>query len=162
MASKTNAARRLEELDIAYELRDYDVDDDLSAAHVAAQIGMPPAQVFKTLVAKGDRHGVCMAVVAGDAELDLKALARARGDRKTTLVPPSALKELTGYVRGGVTALGAKRSYPVVLDESALEHARISVSAGVRGTQILLAPEDYRRATEATVARIGRRPTVVD
>ncbi|HEY0787439.1 MAG TPA: YbaK/EbsC family protein, partial [Thermoanaerobaculia bacterium] len=110
---KTNAARLLDRLGISYELRAYEVDpDDLRAESVAAKIGMPPEQVFKTLVARGDRNGVCFAVVPGDAELDLKALAHATGDRKTDTVALKEVQPLTGYVRGGVTALAAKKDYP--------------------------------------------------
>jgi Cys-tRNA(Pro)/Cys-tRNA(Cys) deacylase len=154
---KTNAVRLLDTLGIRYELRDYDVDlDDLSAESVARKVGLPPEQVFKTLVVRGDRHGVCLAVVAADAELDLKALAAHRGDRK---VEPVALKEvqpLTGYIRGGVTALGGKKAHPVFIDETATLFDVIAVSAGVRGTQILLAPQDYVRATNATVGAVQK------
>lgn len=157
---KTNAARQLDRLGIEYELREYTVDvADLGAAKVAAQLDLPPEQLFKTLVCRGSRHGVCFAVVPATAELDLKALRRRSGDRKVHVVPLAEVEPLTGYVRGGVTALGARRQYPVYLDRSALDHARISVSAGARGTQMLLAPEDYRRATGATVAEIGRAPS---
>ena len=154
---KTNAARLLDSLKIAYELRDYEVDeDDLTAETVARKVGMAAEQVWKTLVCRGDREGVCFAVVAGDAELDLKALARASGDKK---IDPIALKELqplTGYVRGGVTAIGGKKDFPVIVDETIELYDVVSVSAGVRGTQILLAPADYLRATRAKVAPISR------
>ncbi len=154
---KTNAARLLDRLAIAYELRDYLVDeDDLSAETVAAKVGMDPAQVFKTLVVRGDRHGVCLAVVPGNAELDLKALARLTGDRKLDTVPLKELQPLTGYIRGGVTALAGKKDYPVFLDETAILFERIAVSAGVRGTQIVLAPDEYQRATRATRGAIAR------
>jgi Cys-tRNA(Pro)/Cys-tRNA(Cys) deacylase len=154
---KTNAARILDGLGIAYELRDYEVDpDDLAAESVAAKVGLPPEQVWKTLVVRGDRHGVAFAVVPGDQELDLKALARATGDRKVDTVPLKEVQPLTGYIRGGVTALGAKKDYPVFCDETIELFDRVSVSAGVRGTQILLAPADYLRATRATVGPIAR------
>src|SRR5690606_12959072 len=140
-AVKTNAARILDNLGIAYELRSYEVDlEDLSAVSVAAKVGLPPEQVFKTLVARGDRHGVCLAVVPGDAHLDLKALARASGDRKCELVALKEVLPLTGYVRGGVTALACKRDYPVYIDETALLFETISVSAGARGLQLLVDP----------------------
>jgi Cys-tRNA(Pro)/Cys-tRNA(Cys) deacylase len=116
---KTNAVRLLEEMGVRHELRAYDVDpDDLSAETVAAKVGLPAAQVFKTLVARGDRHGVCFAVVPGDCRLDLKALARLTGDRKAETVPLKEVQPLTGYIRGGVTVLGAKKAYPVYVDES--------------------------------------------
>ncbi|ABF40767.1 conserved hypothetical protein [Candidatus Koribacter versatilis Ellin345] len=153
---KTNAGRILDGLKIQYELREYEVDpDDLAAESVAEKIGFPPEQVFKTLVARGDRNGVCFAVVPGNYELDLKALAQATGDRKIALVPLKEVQPLTGYIRGGVTALGAKKDYPVVVDELAEIFDVISLSAGVRGTQILIAPADYIRAVNATVAAIA-------
>jgi len=154
---KTNAARALDRLGVRYELREYDVDpEDLTAETVAVKVGLPARQVFKTLVMRGDRHGVVLAVVPGDAEADPKAIAHDRGDRSVAAVPVTELKPLTGFVRGGVTALDLKRPYPVLLDESALGFDRISVSAGVRGTQILLAPADYVRATGARTAAIAR------
>jgi len=154
---KTNAVRLLDSLGIAYELREYAVDpEDLAAESVAAKIGMPPEQVFKTLLARGDRNGLCFALVPGNSELDLKALAAAAGDRKTEMVPVKELQSLTGYIRGGVTVLGAKKAFPVFADETIEMWDRISVSAGVRGTQIILAPEDYIRATGAVLADIAR------
>jgi Cys-tRNA(Pro)/Cys-tRNA(Cys) deacylase len=153
---KTNAVRILDGLKIGYELREYLVDpDDLAAESVAQKIGMPAEQVFKTLVARGDRNGVCMAVIPGNYELDLKALASASGDRKVHVVPLKEVQPLTGYIRGGVTALGAKKDFPVYLDETAELFDVISVSAGVRGTQILIAPHDYIRAVGAILAAIG-------
>ncbi|HWY46741.1 MAG TPA: Cys-tRNA(Pro) deacylase [Bryobacteraceae bacterium] len=154
---KTNATRILDSLGIAYQLREYAVDpDDLSAETVAAKIGLPAEQVFKTLVVRGDRGGVYLAIVPGNNEVDGKALARLTGDRKVELVPLKEVQQLTGYVRGGVTALGAKRDYPVYADESIELFDVISVSAGVRGTQVLLAPGDYLRAVNGKVAAIGR------
>jgi len=153
---KTNAARLLDALKIRYELREYEVDpDDLAADSVAAKIGMPPEQVFKTLLARGDRNGPCFAVIPGSYELDLKALARATGDRKIDLVPLKEVQPLTGYIRGSVTAMGAKKDFPVFLDETAILWDVISLSAGVRGTQILIAPGDYLRATGATIGAIA-------
>ncbi|MBZ4334152.1 Cys-tRNA(Pro) deacylase [Corallococcus sp. AS-1-12] len=154
---KTNAARLLDSLGIAYRLRDYDVDpDDLSAETVAAKVGMPAEQVFKTLVAKGDRTGVLMAVVPGNAELDLKALARLSGDRKVDTVPLKELQPLTGYIRGGVTALGGKKDYPVFVDETLELFDEVAVSAGVRGTQLVLSPADYLRVTKGKPGPISR------
>ena len=155
MPQKTNAVRLLDQLNISYQLREYEVDpEDLAAETVAAKIGMPAEQVFKTLVARGDRSGIVMAVIPGDAELDLKALAAATGNRKIQLVPVKELQGLTGYIRGGVTALAGKKEYPVYADETIELFDVISVSAGVRGLQILLAPADYLRATKATVAAL--------
>ena len=157
MPAKTNAARLLDQLGIAYELREYEVDpNDLAAETVAAKIGLPPEQVFKTLVARGDRAGVSMAVIPGDQELDLKALATATGERKIQLVPVKELQSLTGYIRGGVTALAAKRDFPVYVDETIEIFDVISISAGQRGLQILLAPADYLRATKATLAALSQ------
>lgn len=154
---KTNVARLLDSLGIKYDLREYEVDpDDLAAESVAAKIGLPPEQVFKTLVARGDRNGVCMAVIPADTELDLKALASATGNKKIDLVPLKEVQPLTGYIRGGVTALGAKKDFPVVADETIELFDVISVSAGVRGTQLLIAPSDYLRATKAVIAEIAR------
>ncbi len=154
---KTNAARLLDSLGVKYELRDYEVDpEDLSAETVAAKVGMPPEQVFKTLVARGDRTGVLMAVVPGNAELDLKALAKLSGDRKVDTVPLKELQPLTGYIRGGVTALGGKKEYPVYVDETLELFDIVSVSAGVRGTQLLLAPADYLRVVKGKVGPISR------
>ena len=154
---KTNAVRLLESLGVHYELREYEVDpEDLAAETVAAKIGMDPEQVFKTLLARGDRNGFCFAVVPANAELDLKALASAAGDRKTELVPVKELQGVTGYIRGGVTVLGAKKAFPVFADETIQLWDAISVSAGVRGTQMILRPEDYLRVTNAVMADIAR------
>ena len=142
---------------IHYELREYEVDpDDLTAETVAAKVGLPAEQVLKTLVARGDRNGIAMAVIPGDRELDLKALAAAAGERKIQLVPVKELQSLTGYIRGGVTALGAKRNFPVYVDETIELFDVVSVSAGVRGVQILISPKDYLRATKATITTLGQ------
>ena len=157
---KTNAARVLDQMGVHYELREYEVDpEDLAAEAVAAKIGLPAGQLFKTLVAEGDRHGICMAVIPGDTELDLKALAAASGDRKIHLVHVKDLQKLTGYIRGGVTALAAKKTFPVYADKSIEQFEAISISAGVRGLQILLTPADYLRVTKATLATIAMSKT---
>jgi Cys-tRNA(Pro)/Cys-tRNA(Cys) deacylase len=158
---KTNAARSLDQMGIHYELREYEVDpDDLAAETVAAKIDLPPEQVFKTLVARGDprkdRNGIVMAVIPTDQELNLKALAVAAGERKIQLAPVKELQTLTGYIRGGVTALAAKRDYPVFVDETIELFDIVSISAGVRGLQILIAPGDYLRATKGTIAALGQ------
>jgi Cys-tRNA(Pro)/Cys-tRNA(Cys) deacylase len=154
---KTNATRILDNLKIAYELRAYEVDpDDLRAEKVAAAIGMPPEQVFKTLAVRGEHRGVLLAVVPGDGELDLKALARLAGDKSVDMVPLKEVQPLTGYIRGGVTALACKKDYPVFADETIELFDRIAVSAGMRGLQIVLAPSDYLRAVKATVGNIVR------
>ena len=155
--SKTNAIRLLELANVPHTLLEYEVDpDDLAAESVARKVGLPPEQVFKTLVVRGDRSGVSFAVIPGNAALDLKALARASGDRKAETVPLREVQPLTGYIRGGVTALAAKKNYPVYLDEDALLHDEITVSSGRQGCQVLLRPEDYSRITQATVAPISR------
>jgi Cys-tRNA(Pro)/Cys-tRNA(Cys) deacylase len=154
---KTNAARLLDSLGFHYELREYEVDPEaLDAESVARKVGLPPEQVFKTLVARGDRNGVCLAVVPANTELDEKALAKVTGDRKTELVPLREVQPLTGYIRGGVTALAGKRNYPVFVDETAELFDVISVSAGVRGTQILLAPADYLAAVHGVAGAIAK------
>lgn len=154
---KTNAVRLLEAQGIAFELRSYTVDpDDLTAETVARKIGLPAGQVFKTLVARGDKHGVCLAVIPGDEELDPKALARATGDKSANPVALKEVEPLTGYVRGGVTAIGGRKDYPVYLDELAQLYDVISISAGARGLQILIAPDDYVRATHARIAALCR------
>jgi Cys-tRNA(Pro)/Cys-tRNA(Cys) deacylase len=154
---KTNAVRVLDNLGIAYELRDYDVNpDDLAAETVAAKIGFPPEQVFKTLVVRGDRTGILLAVIPGNTQLDLKALAQVSGDRKIETVSLKEVQPLTGYIRGGVTALACKKDYPVFVDELIEIFEVISISAGVRGTQILLTPADYLRAVKGTVGMISQ------
>ncbi len=158
MASlKTNAVRLLDNLNVRYVLCEYDVDpDDLAAETVARKVGLPPEQVFKTLVARGDKRGVCLAVVPGNAELDLKALAKASGDKKVDTVPLKEVEPLTGYIRGGVTALACRKPYPVYLDETAQLFDVISISAGIRGLQILLAPSDYIQAVGAVLVAIAK------
>ena len=146
--TKTNAARILDAAGIHYELREYQVDeDDLSAPRVAEKIGLPAEQVFKTLVARGDRSGVLMACIPANTELDLKALAGASGNKKVELVAVKEVLGLTGYIRGGVSPIGARKPYPFYLDETADLWDVISVSAGVRGCQMLLAPDDLARVT---------------
>lgn len=154
---KTNAARFLDSLNIVYEIREYEVDpDDLAAESVARKVGLPPEQVFKTLVARGDKHGICFAVVPGDQQLDLKGLAQLTGDKKIDTVPLKEVQPLTGYIRGGVTALAAKKNYPVFADETIELFDVISISAGMRGAQILVAPADYIRATAAKLGAIAK------
>jgi Cys-tRNA(Pro)/Cys-tRNA(Cys) deacylase len=154
---KTNAARILENLKIPFELKEYPVDEeDLSAEHVALSVGLPPGQVFKTLVVRGDRTGVLMAVIPGDLELDLKALASASGNKRCELVPLKEVQPLTGYIRGGCSPLGAKKPYPVFLDRRAGNFPAISVSAGLRGLQLFLTGEHLVRAAKATLAEIAR------
>ncbi len=151
--SKTNALRLLEQAGVQFEVRHYDLAmEDFSASAVAALINLPPSQVFKTLVAHGDRTGHCFAVVPAGAELDLKALARACDDRKMAMVAVKEVEPLTGYRRGSVTAIAARKQLPVVLDASAARLEQIAVSAGAKGLQVVLATDDYVAATGARFA----------
>jgi len=162
-ATKTNAARYLDSLGIAYELRDYAVDpEEFSAILVAEKIGLPPEQVFKTLLCMTSDREHVFAVVPGSDELDFKKLARACGARKTEMASLKEVEPLTGYVRGGVTVFGARKPFSVYVDETIELFDVISVSAGTRGTQLLLAPADYLRAASATVAALTKeaRPEV--
>ena len=160
--TKTNAARLLEDLGIAYETRTYEVDpDDLTAISVARKIGMPPEQVFKTLLTTvagaGPRETAHLfAVIPGDAELDLKELTAAAGVKKLELASLKEIEPLTGYVRGGVTVFAARTAFPAYVDETAELFDQISVSAGARGIQIVLSPADYIRAAGATVADLTK------
>lgn len=154
---KTNAARHLDELGIAYTLCSAEVDEsDLSAVTLAGRLGVPPEQVFKTLVLRGDRHGVFMACIPGSAELDLKKTAAASDNKSVSMVALKEVRPLTGYIRGGCSPLGAKKDYPVYLDESALLWDLVYVSAGQRGAQLRLAPGDLARATAAVSADLCR------
>ena len=154
---KTNGARLLESLGIPFALQEYEVDpEDLSALTVAKKIGMPPEQVFKTLLTTGGPDSYVFAVIPGNAELDFKKLARVAGLRKAEMVPLKDVQPLTGYIRGGVTVFGAKKVFPVLVDETAILFDKISVSAGTRGTQLILAPADYLRATEAQTADLTK------
>ncbi len=155
--SKTNAARILDRLHLPYEVLEYDVDpEDLAAERTAEKLGLPAAQVFKTLVARGDRTGVCLAVIPGHAQLDLKALAQLTGDRKTDTVPLKEVQPLTGYIRGGVTALGTKKAYPVYVDASMQTFKQVAVSAGKRGLMLWLTPQAYLAATGGIVGQLTR------
>jgi Cys-tRNA(Pro)/Cys-tRNA(Cys) deacylase len=148
---KTRAAQILEKLGIPYEIREFH-EQELSAGEAADQLNIPLAQVFKTLVVRGDRTGVILACIPGTMTLSLKTLARLSGNRKVEMVEKDEIHRLTGYLRGGVSPLGGKKAYPVYLDESALEHPFLSVSAGMRGVQLFVNPRDLARAT---VAKIG-------
>ncbi len=154
---KTNAARILDNLKISYDIKTYEVDlDDLSAIHVAASTGMDVKMVFKTLVCRGDKNGILMACIPGDGELDFKALAKVSGNKSVEMVALKEVLGLTGYVRGGCSPLGAKKNYPVYLDESANNFEAIAISAGIRGQQLILSPNDLVKAVNATVAKLIR------
>ena len=157
---KTNAARYLDSLGIHYELRDYALDtEEFSAILVAEKIGLPPEQVFKTLLCVTSEKEHTFAVVPGNAELDFKKLAHAAETRKTEMVSLKEIQPLTGYIRGGVTVFGAKKDFPVYVDETLELFDVISVSAGVRGTQIILSPVDFLRASQAKTADITKAGT---
>jgi Cys-tRNA(Pro)/Cys-tRNA(Cys) deacylase len=159
-ASKTNAARLLDSLNIPYELRTYDVDpDDLTAISVARKIGLPPEQVFKTLLTHTNDGEHLFAVVPGDSELDLKKLATAAGARKAELASLKEVEPLTGYIRGGVTVLAAKKPFRAFADETIELFDILSISAGQRGLQLILSPADYLRATAATLADLTKSAT---
>lgn len=148
---KTNAARILDELGIAYTLKEYKVDEEhLDALFVANEVGMPANQVFKTLCARGDKTGILFGVIKGNGELNLKALAKASGNKRVEMVHLKEVQPLTGYIRGGVSPLGAKKEYPVYLDSTAEQWPQIAVSAGHRGLQIILAPGDLLKATRGS------------
>ena len=157
MSHKTNAARILEGQGIAYEIREYAVDlEEFSALVVAEKIGLPAEQVFKTLLCVTSEKEHVFAVVPGDAELDFKKLAAAAGARRAEMVPLKDVQPLTGYVRGGVTAIGAKKDFPVYVDETVELFDVVSVSAGSRGVQVVLKPGDYVRAAKAVVAELTK------
>jgi Cys-tRNA(Pro)/Cys-tRNA(Cys) deacylase len=154
---KTNAVRILDNLGISYQLLSYEVDpDDLAAESTALKLGLAAEQVFKTLVVRGDRAGVSLAVIPGSYFLDLKGLAKLTGDRKVDPVPLKDVQPLTGYIRGGVTALACKRDYPVYVEEIIEVFDLVAVSAGMRGLMIQLAPADYLRAVRGIVGAIAQ------
>jgi Cys-tRNA(Pro)/Cys-tRNA(Cys) deacylase len=154
---KTNAARLLDQLKIPYELRAYEVDpNDLTAISVAHKIGLPPEQVFKTLLTTTTEKEHLFAIIPGDSELDLKKLAHAAGTRKVELASLKEVEPLSGYIRGGVTVLAAKKLFPAFADETIELFDIISISAGQRGLQIILTPADYLRATNATLVDLTK------
>lgn len=150
--SKTNAARLLDKLKISYELVSYEVDElDLSATAVANKLGQNIKQVFKTLVLRGDKTGLFVAVIPGDAELDLKVAAKISGNKSAAMIAVKEIQNLTGYIRGGCSPLGMKKHFPTYIEKSCLSFEFIYVSAGVRGTQIKICPNDLIRAVGAQV-----------
>jgi Cys-tRNA(Pro)/Cys-tRNA(Cys) deacylase len=160
---KTNTARFLDSIKIDYKLLEYEIDEsDLSAESVAKKVGLPPEQVFKTLVARGDKTGVLMACIPGNAELDLKTMAAVSGNKKVEMIPMKEIQQLTGYVRGGVSPIGTKKHYPIFLDESAMRFPFISISAGVRGSQIFISPVDLIKTLNMTVCKIGQSKRKLD
>ena len=152
---KTNAARILDQHNIAYQLLEYPVDEtDLSATTAAAKIGIPVEIVYKTLVLHGDKTGNLIAVIPGDADVDLKALAALSGNKKCQMLPLKEVQNATGYIRGGVSPLGLKKDFPIFIHSEIRNHPKISVSAGMRGLQLQLAPEDLIAVTGATMGNI--------
>ena len=151
---KTRAAQVLDKLGVPYEIREFQ-EEELGADEVAEKLHIPLAQVFKTLVVRGDRTGVILACLPGTMTLSLKALAEESGNRKAEMVEKDEIHRLTGYIRGGVSPLGGKKEYPVYLDQTALEQPIVSVSAGMRGMQLFIKPLDLARATRAKVVAIG-------
>lgn len=156
MSDKTNAARILDRMKIKYELVEYMVDpENLAADHVAAELGEPIEQVFKTLVLRGDRNGIFVCVVAGNREVDLKKAAKVSGNKKAEMIAMKELLPLTGYIRGGCTSIGMKKQYPTFISEEALSFPFIYVSAGKRGLQLKLDPADLIKAAGASAADIA-------
>ena len=154
---KTNACRLLDALQIEYETCEYIVDpDDLSGETVAKKIGLPLEQVFKTLLCRIDSQAIVFAVLSVADELDFKKLAAAAGGRRAELVPIKEVQPLTGYIRGGVTVFASKKPFPVFAEETIQLFDAITVSAGMRGMQILLSPRDYIRAAEAQLIDLAR------
>jgi len=153
---KTNAARLLDSAGIKYDLVEYVVDEnDLSAIALATKIGQDPEQIFKTLVLRGDRNGVFVCVVPGNAEVDLKKAARISGNKSSALVQQKELFELTGYLRGGCSPLGMRKQYPVFIDETCQLFEHIFISAGQRGLQCKLNPDDLVKVTNSEVCDLA-------
>ena len=150
--NKTNVARLMDKVKVNYELIPYEVDEnDLSAIHVAASLGEDIECVFKTLVLHGEKSGYFVCVIPGEHEVDLKMAAKASGNKKCDLIPMKELLPLTGYIRGGCSPIGMKKHFPTYIHSTCLDHDFIYVSAGQRGLQIKLAPQDLIREAKAVV-----------
>jgi Cys-tRNA(Pro)/Cys-tRNA(Cys) deacylase len=155
---KTNAVRVLERAGIVYQLLEYHMGEaHVSAEEAALRLKMAPETVFKTLLAHGDQTGPLFALIPAGTHLDLRALAAASGNKRVELVPLRDVQTLTGYVRGAVTALAARRAYSVVIDETVMLWPRVGISGGLRGLEIVLAPADLVRVTSARLADIARQ-----
>ena len=155
MTKKTNAVRILDRLKINYDLVEYAVDEsDLSAVHLAETAGLPISQVFKTLVLEGDKNGNFVCIIPGGEEIDLKKTAIASSNKKTAMIKMKDLEPLTGYIRGGCSPLGMKKNFPVYIDEAAFKQSILFISAGVRGIQIRLSPDDLVKACGAKRATL--------
>ena len=156
MLKKTNAARILDQHNIAYEMLEYEVDEhDLSAETVAKKVGKQIEIVFKTLLLRGDKTGELVAVIPGNAEVNLKSLAALSKNKKCLMVPLKEILTLTGYIRGGVSPLGMKKPFPTFIDKSALLYDRICISAGIRGLQLFLNPHELIKITESKTGEIS-------
>ena len=151
---RTKAIEILDQAGIAYEVREFEAHA-FTVEETAEQLGLPLNMLYKTLVVKGERHGIVMALVAGDDQLSLSKLAKAMNDKRAEMIDVEDLFRITGYLKGGCSPLGARKAFPVFIDETAFLHDRISVSAGLRGVQLLIAPQDLQRATKATVADLS-------
>ncbi|MGJ1432995.1 Cys-tRNA(Pro) deacylase [Sphingobacterium spiritivorum] len=155
MSNKTNAVRMLDQLKVNYEVREYDVDeDDLSAGHVAESLGLDPKTLYKTLVLKGNAGGYLVAVIPGDTQLDLKKIAKASGNKNCEMIPVKDIQTLTGYIRGGCSPIGMKKAFPTYIEQSVQIQTAISISAGKRGLQIILSPQDLVKVTNARYAEL--------
>lgn len=153
--TKTNVMRLLEQAKIPYTSGEYEYDEsDLSGVHAAEALGMDPDMMFKTLVARGDKNGILVFCIPVAEELDLKKAAKASGDKKVEMVHVKELPGLTGYIRGGCSPIGMKKKYPTYIEETALLFDEVSVSAGMRGCQIMLNPEDLIKYVDAVVCEI--------
>lgn len=157
MSAKTNACRVLDTNKVPYTIQEYDWDEEaLDAVTVAGKIGLPPSQIFKTLVLRGDKAGILMACVPGDQELDLKALATLSGNKKVEMVSVKEIQGLTGYIRGGVSPLGVKKYYPLYLDETVVLYDPVSISAGKRGLQIFIKGADLVEVTQGKLGNLSK------
>jgi len=153
--NKTNAVRILEKNNVCFKIMEYDIDEnDLSAEAVAKKVNLPLETVFKTLVARGDKTGIIVACIPGGLELNQKIFASVSGNKKVEMVHMKELLSLTGYIRGGVSPVGMKKIYPLFLDESALKFNEISISAGIRGMQVIICPNDLIKLLNAKVCRL--------
>lgn len=156
--AKTNVARLLDQHKVPYELIPYEVDEaDLSAVHVAESLGQNIEQVFKTLILHGDKQGYLVCVIPGEREVDLKMAAKASGNKKCELIPMKELLPLTGYIRGGCSPIGMKKSFPTYIDESCTEHPHIYISAGIRGLQVKIDPMLLIKEVKAAVCPLFER-----
>lgn len=153
--NKTNAARILDRAGINYSLTEYEVDEsDLSAMHIAAQLGQDIGQVFKTLVLRGDKTGLFVCVIPGADEVDLKKAAKVSGNKSAEMIHVKELQPLTGYIRGGCSPIGMKKNYPTYLDEQCILYDEIYISAGIRGMQIKLSPNDLQKVTGCQICEL--------